>query len=79
MLKLNFSINATRVRKIYSFKGEARIAMYHYRNCAQLALKYLKSGIQSGTFIACMNALDKVKAEQAIDIFRIGHSLWRPW
>ena len=41
------------------------------RNSTQFALKYLKSCIQSGTFIACMNALEKVKAEQAIDIFQI--------
>ena len=27
------------------------------RNCTQLSLKYLKSSIQSDTFIACMNAL----------------------
>ena len=41
------------------------------RNCTQLALKYLKSGIQFGSFIACMIALEKVKAEQAISIFQI--------
>ena len=28
-------------------------------------------GNHSGTFIACMNAFDQLKAEQAVDIFQI--------
>ena len=28
-------------------------------------------GNRSGTFIACMNAFDQLKAEQAVDIFQI--------